>query len=128
MTLRGAMIYVKDFPRMRDFYAALLGVAPHNTEWTDMWAEFATGEAAFCLHAVPRAIAEQIEIATPPLPREEVPVKLTLETADLRAARARIEALGAAIVVRGWQQEHVEFDLVDPEGNIVCIRCVRLTD
>lgn len=122
MTLKSAMIYVKDFPRMREFYSALLGVAPHNKEWTETWAEYSTGEAAFSLHAIPAQIAESIEIATPPAMREEVPVKLTFESADLSELRARVKAIGGDIVVRPWQVEEREFDIVDPEGNILGVR------
>jgi len=47
MQLYRAMIYVKDFPRMRQFYSEMLGSQPVNRESTDTWAEFETGDARF---------------------------------------------------------------------------------
>ncbi|MFN7920643.1 MAG: VOC family protein [Bryobacteraceae bacterium] len=123
MILGGAMIYVKDFPVMREFYARLLRAAPRNSEWTEMFAEFACGETTFSLHAVPPEIAEAIAITRPPVPREEVPVKLTFATDDLEGVRDRLRQLGAAVIERPWQADAREFDFVDPEGNIV--RVVR---
>ncbi|HSP68455.1 MAG TPA: hypothetical protein VLN48_12050 [Bryobacteraceae bacterium] len=47
MRLYRAMIYVKDFPRMREFYSDMLGVKSINEKWVDQWAEFDTGSARF---------------------------------------------------------------------------------
>ena len=51
------MIYVKDFPRMREFYSEMLGAKPINDKWTDSWAEFEAGNTRFALHAIPAALA-----------------------------------------------------------------------
>lgn len=107
---------------MREFYQVLFDAAPRNTAWTDTWAEFSAGDASFSLHAIPEAIAQTIAISDPPQPREETPIKLTLETENLEQTQARLEALGAAILVRPWQVEAREFDFMDPEGNILGVR------
>ena len=70
------MIYVKNLPQMREFYSELLRLKPVNDSWTESWADFDTGGARFALHAIPSPIAEQIEISSPPRPREKDPVKL----------------------------------------------------
>ena len=48
-----AMLYVKDFSRMRAFYGELFGAKAVNTEWTDTWARFDVGGASIALHAIP---------------------------------------------------------------------------
>jgi catechol 2,3-dioxygenase-like lactoylglutathione lyase family enzyme len=57
MRLAGAMIYVKDFDRMKGFYRQMLNAEPVNTEWTDSWALFDTGGTRFALHAIPAEIS-----------------------------------------------------------------------
>ena len=90
-----------------------VGVKPVNEKWADEWAEFDLGSARFALHAIPADIAKQIEITSPPKPREKTPVKLTFEVVDVEAERARLASLGATVVQRPWGS----WDGVDPEGN-----------
>ena len=112
------MLYVKDLKRMRRFYADMLGVQPVNQEWADVWAAFDTGGARFALHAIPAAIANGIQIASPPSPREKDPVKLIFEVQDVEAERARLESLGIQTLRRSWQKPGEACDAVDPEGNV----------
>jgi predicted enzyme related to lactoylglutathione lyase len=116
--MHGALIYVKDLPRMRTFYSEMLGAKPRNDMWTDSWAEFDAGGTQFALHAIPPDIAAQIEITSPPRPRGQNPVKLVFEVDDVEAERARLESLGAAMVQRPWGA----WDAIDPEGNVFGIR------
>jgi len=130
MRLTNAMIFVKDFPRMSAFYRQMLRLEPVNTEWTDRWALFETGGADFALHAIPpealgdgdagvHARANDELVAAPgQKPRETSPVKLTFTVDDVRAERARLEALGIPVIQRPWQEPDVACDGVDPEGNI----------
>lgn len=112
------MLYVKDLERMKRFYGAMLGVEPTNQDWTDVWATFETGGARFALHAIPPEIAEHIEVASPPAPREKEPVKLIFEVPDVESERARLESLGIRMWRRPWQQLGEACDAVDPEGNV----------
>jgi catechol-2,3-dioxygenase len=79
MRLHSALLYVKHLERMKRFYSEMLGFKPTNQDSTDVWATFETGSALFALHAIPDEIAKSIEIESPPLPREEDPVKLIFE-------------------------------------------------
>ena len=114
MHLNRAMIFVKDLPRMAAFYRDALGLKPIEETRLEDWVEFDTGATRFALHAIPSQIAEQIEIASPPRPRETNPVKLSFEVADVASERRRLEALGVSIVQRPWGA----YDGIDPEGNI----------
>jgi catechol 2,3-dioxygenase-like lactoylglutathione lyase family enzyme len=111
------MLYVKDLPRMRDFYQQMLGAEPINTEWKDTWALFEAGGVRFALHAIPSGIAESIAISSPPEPRETSPVKLLFAVANVPAERGRLESLGITMLQRPWQDSD-QCDGVDPEGNI----------
>ena len=126
MRLACAMIYVKDLPRMKEFYQQMLGAQPVNTEWKDSWALFDTGGSRFALHAIPAEVAQNIEISSPPKPRETSPVKLIFAVDDVPAERNRLKAMGIAMLQRPWQNAAEECEGVDPEGNIFQISSARL--
>jgi catechol 2,3-dioxygenase-like lactoylglutathione lyase family enzyme len=88
MRLGSAVLYVKDLERMKRFYSEILGTNPINQKFADVWAAFETGGARLALHAVPAEIAKNIEIKSPPPPREEDPVKLIFEVNDVESERA----------------------------------------
>lgn len=118
MQLHGAMLFVKDLEEMKRFYGQVLGVEPANQKSTNEWAVFDTGGIRFALHAIPGDIAQNIEIASPPEPRESGAVKLIFAVKDVEGARERLESLGIQTVRRPWQQPGEACDAVDPEGNI----------
>jgi predicted enzyme related to lactoylglutathione lyase len=124
MRLGCAMVYVKDFPRMKQFYSEMLGNKPVNKEWTDSWAEFDAGGASFALHAIAAEIARGIEISSPPKPRERAPIKLIFRVDDVRAERARLESSGITVLTRPWQNPEESCEGIDPEGNIFQISSV----
>jgi catechol 2,3-dioxygenase-like lactoylglutathione lyase family enzyme len=119
------MIYVKDFPRMKEFYRQMLGEKPVNTEWTDTWALFDAEGTCFALHAIPEEYARNIEISSPPKARETSPVKLIFAVDNVPAERVRLEAMGITILQRSWQNAEEQCEGIDPEGNIFQISAVR---
>jgi predicted enzyme related to lactoylglutathione lyase len=108
------MIYVKDLPRMTAFYGEMLGLKRIDDGRLDSWAEFDAGGVRFALHAIPADIAAQIEISSPPRPREQDPVKLVFEVQNVEVERRRLASLGVTMVQRPWGSS----DGIDPEGNI----------
>jgi predicted enzyme related to lactoylglutathione lyase len=128
MQLRGTMLYVKDLERMKRFYADMLGTEPGNENRADVWAAFDAGAARFYLHAIPAALAMDIEIDTPPVMREDCPVKLIFEVKDVEGERERLESLGVQTIRRPWQVRGESCDAVDPEGNVfqICSSGLRL--
>jgi catechol 2,3-dioxygenase-like lactoylglutathione lyase family enzyme len=120
MRLNRAMIYVKDFNRMAAFYGNTLGLKPVEETRMENWMEFEAGATKFALHAIPSEIADQIQISSPPRPREKNPVKLSFEVDDIASERQRLESLGVTIVQRPWGA----YDGIDPEGNVFGIYSV----
>ena len=120
MRLNQAMIYVKDLNRMAAFYGNTLGLKPVEETRMENWVEFETGATKFSLHAIPSEIAAQIQISTPPRPREKNPLKLSFEVDDIASERQRLESLGVTIVRRPWGA----YDGIDPEGNVFGIYSV----
>jgi predicted enzyme related to lactoylglutathione lyase len=114
MRLNRAMIYVKDINRMAAFYWNTIGLKPIEETRMENWVEFEAGATKFALNVIPSEIADQIEISSPPRPREKNAVKLSFEVGDLASERQRLESLGVPIVQRPWGA----YDGIDPEGNI----------
>jgi len=103
---------------MKRFYGDLLGIEATKQDSTNAWVTFDTGDVRIALHAIPAGIAENIEIAFPPVPREHEPVKLIFAVKDVEGERERLESLGVQTLRRPWQQSGEACDAVDPEGNI----------
>jgi len=57
-------------------------------------------------------------IDSPPVAREDSPVKLIFRVADIAAERERLEGMGVRVLERPWQTADGSFDCVDPEGNV----------
>jgi catechol 2,3-dioxygenase-like lactoylglutathione lyase family enzyme len=108
------MIFVRDLDRMAGFYSDTLGLKAIPETRVDGFVEFDAGGTRFALHAIPAEIAEGIEIASPPRPRETSAVKLTFSVEDLHAERKRLEGLGVMFIERPWGAS----EAVDPEGNV----------
>jgi len=95
--------------RMANFYGETLGLKVIEETRLGNFVEFDAEGTRFALHAIPREIADRIEISSPPKPREKCPVKLTFEV-----DAERLKASGVTIIERPWGAR----DAVDPEGNI----------
>ena len=118
MRLAQAMIFVADLPRMEEFYCRALGLEPLSESRTTGWVELQAGAATLGLHAIPPHLAAGATIIQPAEPREETPVKLIIEVADLATARGLIAAMGGVAVERPWGG----IDGIDPEGNVFGLR------
>ena len=119
MRLGGAMLFVRDLPRMATFYANVLGLKAIEDTRTDDWIEFDAGHTRFSLHAIPAAAAGDCDPpASPPKPREANPIRLDFAVPDVDSERTRLEALGVPILIRPWGA----CDIVDPEGNVLGLR------
>jgi predicted enzyme related to lactoylglutathione lyase len=118
MKLLTAMIFAKDMDRMMTFYRDAIGLAFLPAQSSEGWAVFDAGgggAVTLALHAIPAAIAGQIEIADPPEARSESAKKLIFAAADLEQARAQLAAHGAVILE---PRRARSFDALDPEGNV----------
>lgn len=119
----GAVIFAKHVVRLVRFYEALVPMTIVGTDHGAVILESDTLQLV--IHPIPRAIAAQIDIAAPPVPRSDSAVKLVFAVDSL--ARVREQAAGfdgslkdaaAEFVARGFRA----CDGHDPEGNIVQFR------
>ncbi len=111
--LRCAIVFAKDLPRLVAFYRDAFGL--RVTTDSPMWVELDAGGAALGVHAIPKPIADQIVVTSPPKRREDTPIKLVFEVPDLDAAVAELAGRGAVMdAPNAWGS----CDGLDPEGNV----------
>ena len=121
--LTGAVLYARDIDRLVEFYASVASIEPQTVE--KGFATLGAGPTQFVIVRIPKRIADTIEIATPPEPREDTPLKLVFSVEDIARARERAAELGGAVnaMEREWEFEGARVcDGHDPEGNIFQLR------
>lgn len=117
----GVLIYAKHLDTVSRFYSQVLDMKCLHAD-----AErhiLHSGDVQLIIHAIPPHIADSIEIAVPPQPREEQAIKPFFTVESLaKAERIAAESGGLAIGPIWPGPGFRARNLCDPEGNIVHLR------
>jgi len=119
----GAVLYAKNVPRVSAFYSGVAG--PHLVHAEEGHAVLASPTFQLVVVALPEKLVARIDVATPPVRREETPLKLVFRVGSLSAARDAALALGGELnpPTREWRFRGSRVcDGHDPEGNVVQLR------
>lgn len=119
----GAVVYAKDVPRISAFYAKVVGLAVTHSGHDYVVLESEVFQLVVL--AVPARIAASIEIANPPVRREDTAVKLAFLVPSISTSRTLAATHGGALnpTEREWQfQSYRICDGHDPEGNVIQLR------
>lgn len=119
----GAVLFAKDLPRIAAFYRELLGMTQTVTESRLIVLESATYQLV--IHGIPKAVADRVNITTPPERRENTALKLVFPVKSLADTRAAAPAWGGQVDKPSAQFSARGFtacDGFDPEGNVVQFR------
>lgn len=117
----GLFVYAKDLPRMAAFYEAVLGLVPVQPS-PELVVLRAPG-IELLLHAIPPHIAADIDIAVPPVPREDAALKFFFTVPSLAMAAEVAARHGGEVLAAQWQGPGFSVrNAVDPEGNIFQLR------
>lgn len=119
----GAVLFAKDVARLAAFYAQVLAVVPKQAQAEKVVIE--AEDFLLVIHAIPPASADKVEITSPPVLRENVPIKLFLPVRSLTQARLSTQQLGGGMKPSGSEWNGPDFracDGFDPEGNVVQFR------
>lgn len=120
LPLQGLVIFAKNKELVSSFYQQALGL---KLEESDKTHDLLAGQGhEVVVHAISKAYANSIEIASPPVPRDETPMKPTFVVEDLEVVRSAAKATGGFLkpLKQAWKfRGFVVLDGWDPEGNIV---------
>jgi predicted enzyme related to lactoylglutathione lyase len=115
-----AVLYANDITRVATFYAKAIGFDITHTETSHTVLDSSIFQLV--VHAIPADIAATIEIATPPIRREDTPIKLGFPVASIGATRIAAAKHGGELNAkdREWEfQGRRVCDGHDPEGNVI---------
>lgn len=120
LPLQGLVLFAKNKEKVSSFYQQALGL---KLEESDKTHDLLVGHGQeVVVHAISKAYADSIEIATPPVPRDDTPMKPTFVVEDLEVVHAAAKATGGHLkpLKQAWHfRGFVVLDGWDPEGNIV---------
>lgn len=116
----GLVVFAKSMNKLSAFYARTLGL---ELVEADRRHQLLRGNGyEVVVHALPAKYAREIQIAKPPVLREDCAMKPSFVVPDLRALRLAVVATGGwlkpeelAWTIRG----HKVLDGCDPEGNVL---------
>jgi predicted enzyme related to lactoylglutathione lyase len=119
----GAILYAKDIAQVSKFYESVSGLKITASKQDHIVLE--TEVFQLLVVSVPKEIADQIEIAIPPIRREDTPIKLIFFVASIQSARILAVQFGGELDHPGaeWRLgDTLVCDGHDPEGNVVQFR------
>ena len=118
--MQSLVIYAKYKDRVSAFYRQALDLVAVEVAATH---DYLSGPGIeVIVHAIPNEYAADIEITTPPQPREDQSFKPVFVVADLEQVRAAAHATGGFLkpLDAAWHMVGTIFlDGWDPEGNVV---------
>jgi len=120
----GVVLYAKDVGRVVAFYSAVLGF--QATDRDDNHVVLESPSCQLVVVRIPDDIASSIEISVPPARRADAAIKPVFIAASMAAVRASAEAFGGMVNSpdKEWVfQGFTVCDGLDPEGNVIQIRC-----
>ena len=119
----GAVLYAKSVARLRAFYVGVAALELIHSEEDHVVLESPVFQLVIV--AIPERLAASIEVASPPMRREDTPIKLVFPIQSMQVARAKAAGLGGELnpTEREWQFQGCRVcDGHDPEGNVVQFR------
>lgn len=122
----GAIVFAKDIQKLADFYANVFTLQIKHTGQEKLVLE--SEHFLLVIHRIPEHIAAKLHIPRPPLPRENMAIKLFLPVRSIGDARLLANALGGCIQGESHEWSAANFtacDGYDPEGNIFQVRETR---
>lgn len=116
-------VYAKEVGCLASFYGGVVGLC--EVERSSGFILLAGPAFELAVVQIPAELAAAISIATPPIPREDTPIKLSFLVPDIEAVRTEVRRLGGALKpsAAAWTwRGQVHLDGTDPEGNVFQLR------
>ncbi len=117
----GLFIYAKDLERLASFYQTLLGMSRAHA--APGLVVLRSSDLQITVNAMPAHVAAQVQIASPPVARDNAAYKFFFTVPSLQHAAQAASALGGEVLSEQWSGSgFVVRNAVDPEGNIFQVR------
>lgn len=117
------VVYAKDLERLASFYQSALALEVAERERAFVVLHGQGFEVAVV--AMPEAVAAAIPLRSPPVPREDTPIKVSFLVPSIEACRSVVVGAGGTLkppeAAWVWRAQ-VHLDGVDPEGNVFQLR------
>jgi hypothetical protein len=116
------VIFSPNVPRLATFYEAVLGAHKFSEPSGDI--RLVSDREEVLIHSLPSEVARDLEISTPPAPRDGSPLKPVFEVESLAAALDSVRNTGGVVTDRTFRfGESTRHDVLDPDGNVVQLCC-----
>lgn len=117
----GVLIFASQLNRMSVFYQRVLGLREVHADAVHR--VLASADTQLLLHALPPNVAAQVQVASPPEPRETQAIKPFFTVPSLAAAEREVEACGGRVHGPVWPGPGLRVrNVCDPEGNVLHLR------
>ncbi len=115
------VVFSVNVGRMAAFYEAILGARPLVESSGDI--RLVSDREEIVLHSIPEDIARTIDISSPPVPRDGLPIKPVFDLDSLESALGVVQAKGGVVTDRGFSLDGLtRHDVLDPDGNVIQLR------
>jgi len=115
-----AVLFAKSLTRVASFYREVFGA--RTLDRSDEHESLECEGFHLMVQKIPEALAQSVEISTPPERRERTAVRLDFPVADIELARESARRLGGHVDEQPppWAGGSTHFYLgYDPEGNVI---------
>jgi hypothetical protein len=115
------VVFSADVRRLAAFYEVVLTAKRLQEPSGDI--RLVNDRDEVLVHSIPEKIAPDIEINTPPAPRDSSPIKPVFDVASLEEAMDGVEATGGVVTDRTFSLNGLtRHDVLDPDGNVIQLR------
>jgi len=122
LEMSALVVFSVDVRRLATFYEIVLGAEPLDEPSGDI--RLINERDEVLIHSIPKKIAKDIEITSPPTPRDNSALKPVFDVVSLEIALGSVEATGGVVTSRGFSLNGLtRRDVLDPDGNVIQLRC-----
>jgi predicted enzyme related to lactoylglutathione lyase len=115
------VVFSVDVQRLATFYKEVLTAAPRSEPSGDV--RLISDRDEVLIHSIPKHLAKDIAVSSPPAPRENAPLKPVFDVISLARALQSVEATGGVVTSRTFTLDGLtRHDVLDPDGNVIQLR------
>jgi predicted enzyme related to lactoylglutathione lyase len=116
------VVFSVDVPRLAAFYQRVLEATAATETSGDV--RLVTTLDEILIHSIPKKMAAGVSLSTPPEPRDDSALKPVFEVRSLSNALRRVQENGGVVTDHTFRFDGLtRHDILDPDGNVIQLRC-----